>query len=313
MKFVYLMDPLENILFEKDTTFMLMLGAHHRGHEVYYLPKDGITFAEGKVYFHTIKVKPQSIAHEPFIEEHAANLSQDDVQAVFIRPDPPFDQQYLMNTLLLDLLPKHIPVINNPSGVRTVNEKIWASQFNDLVPATIISSNAHDLKSFISKHKDIIAKPVNAFGGQSVFRIQDKHTNTNVILETLSDRYNNQIILQRYIPESANGDKRILLLNGDILGAVLRVHGEGDHRNNFYAGGKPFPTPINARDRQIVERLKPHLQELGLYFVGIDILGDYLIEVNVTSPTCLQEINRIENIQLEDRIIQFVESLIKDQ
>ncbi len=311
MKFIFLMDPLETVVFEKDTTFMLMLGAHRKGHDIYYAAKDSISLIEGKVFFHAIKVTPQNITHEPFIEEHAARLSQDDIHAVFIRPDPPFNETYLINTWILDHLPKRIAVINNPSGVRTVNEKIWSAQFSDFVPATIVSSNKHDLLEFITKHKNIIAKPTNAFGGQSVFHIEQGHTNTKVILETLSNGYDEKIILQKYIPEAKNGDKRILLLNGEILGALLRVHGEGEHRNNFYAGGKPAPTEITLRDKEIVAALKPHLQKLGLYFVGIDILGTYLIEVNVTSPTCLQEINRLYNLRLEEKVIDFVTKLVK--
>jgi glutathione synthase len=311
MKFLFLMDPLENIIFEKDTTFMLMLGAHARGHEIYYLPEDGISLVEGKVYFHVTKVIPQRIVHLPFKEEFTARLSQDDIHAVFIRPDPPFDGQYLMNTWLLDHLPKHIAVINSPSGIRTVNEKVWVSQFKNITPPTIISANKKDLVDFITTYKNIIAKPTDAFGGTSVFHIEKGHTNTNVILETLTQSYNKAIVVQKYVPEAKNGDKRVLLLNGNILGAVLRMHGDGEHRNNFFAGGKPTPTTINARDKKIVSVLKPHLQKLGLYFVGIDILGDYLIEVNVTSPTCLQEMNRLYNVKLEEKVIDFVEKLIK--
>ena len=311
MKFLFLMDPLESVVYEKDTTFIIMLGAHTRGHEVYYLPKDGISLIEGTVYFHVIKVIPQAIPHLPFKEEHSARLSQDDIHAVFVRPDPPVDDQYIMNTWLLDHLPKNIAVINNPSGIRTVNEKIWASQFKNITPATIISANKNDLLEFIAKHKNIIAKPTNAFGGQSVFHIEKASTNTQVILETLTERYNKAIIVQKYIPESKKGDKRILLLNGNILGCLLRLHAEGEHRNNFFAGGKPMPATITAQDKKIVALLKPHLQKLGLYFVGIDILGDYLIEVNVTSPTCLQEINRLYNVKLEEKIIDFVEKLIQ--
>jgi glutathione synthase len=305
------MDPLEGIIYEKDTTFMLMLGAHARGHEVYYLPEDGISLIEGKVYFHALKVIPQQIEHMPFKEEFAARLSQDDVHAVFIRTDPPVDERYLMNTLLLDHLPEKVALINDPSGIRTVNEKVWASQFRNITPPTIISANKDDLSEFIAKHKNIIAKPTNGYGGKSVFHIEKGSTNTNVILETLTENYNKAIVVQKYIPESKNGDKRILLLNGNILGAVLRMHEEGEHRNNFYAGGKPKPATITANDKKIVSILKPHLQKLGLYFVGIDILGDYLIEVNVTSPTCMQEINRLYNVRLEEKVIDFVEKLIK--
>jgi glutathione synthase len=305
------MDPLETINFDKDTTFIIMLAAHSRGHEVYFLPEDGISFIDGKLYFHATKVIPQSITHMPFKEEHTAHLSQDDIHAVFIRPDPPVDEQYLMNTWLLDHLPERIAVINNPSGIRTVNEKVWASQFKDLTPPTIISANQKDLLDFIAKHNSIIAKPANAFGGQSVFHIEKGNTNTKVILETLTDCFNKAIVVQKFIPESKNGDKRILLLDGEILGALLRLHEEGEHRNNLFAGGKPMPATINANDKKIISVLKPHLEKLGLYFVGIDILGDYLIEVNVTSPTCLQEINRLYNLRLEEKVVDFVEKLIK--
>ncbi len=305
------MDPLEGVIFEKDTTLMLMLGAHARGHDIYYVPKDGISLVEGKVYFHALKVIPQALAHMPFKEEFSVRLSQDDIHAVFIRPDPPLDEQYITNTWLLDHLPKKVAVINNPTGIRTVNEKIWASQFKNITPPTIISANKGDLLDFIAKHKNIIAKPTNAFGGTSVFHIQQGNTNTKVVLETLTDRYNRAVIVQKFIPESKIGDKRILLLNGNFLGALLRVHADGEHRNNFFAGGKPKPATITAKDKKIISILKPHLQRLGLYFVGIDILGDYLIEVNVTSPTCLQEINRLYNVKLEEKVIAFVEKLVK--
>ncbi len=311
MKFLFLMDPLETVIFEKDTTFIIMLSAHARGHEIYYLPEDGISFVEGRVYFHVTKVIPQAIAHMPFKEEHSARLSQDDIHAVFIRPDPPVDERYLMNTWLLDHLPKHIAVINNPSGIRTVNEKVWASQFKNITPPTIISANKGELMDFIAKHKNIIAKPTNAFGGASVFHIEKGSTNTKVILETLTESYNRAIVVQKFIHESKNGDKRILLLDGKILGALLRMHEDGEHRNNLFAGGAPKPTTINAKDKKIISILKPHLRKLGLYLVGIDILGDYLIEVNVTSPTCLQEMNRLYNVKLEEKIIDFVENLIK--
>ena len=311
MKFLFLMDPLETIIFEKDTTFMMMLGAHARGHEVYYLPKDGISLVESKVYFHVTKVIPQPIAHMPFKKESPGRLSQDDIHAVFVRPDPPFNEQYLMNTWVLNHLPKRIAVINNPSGIRTVNEKVWVSQFRDITPPTIISANKEDLLSFIAKYKNVIAKPTNGFGGQSVFHIEKENSNTKVILETLTERYNKAIVVQKYIPESKNGDKRILLLNGEILGGLLRMHAVGEHRNNFFAGGKPMPATINANDKKIIKILKPHLKKLGLYFVGIDILGDRLIEVNVTSPTCIQEMNRLYDVKLEEKIIAFVEKLVK--
>lgn len=311
MKFVFLMDPLETVHMEKDTTFMFMLEAHKRGHEVYYLPEDGISLHHGRLHFHTLKVKPQTIVHQAFIEEHFVDLTDDQISAVFVRTDPPFDEQYLMNTWLLEFLPKHIPILNSPSGIRSVNEKVWAAQFTHLVPPTVISSNQGKLVEFVAKEQNVIAKPTSGHGGKAVFHIKPSDTNTKVILEHLTNNWNTPIVLQRYIPEAKIGDKRILLLNGEPLGAVLRVHAEDDHRNNFFAGGKALATEITDRDLEIVSALKPFLVELGLYFVGIDIIGEYLIEVNVTSPTCLQEMNQLYNLRLEEKVIDFIEKLIK--
>ncbi|HBO96828.1 MAG TPA: glutathione synthase [Candidatus Omnitrophica bacterium] len=310
MNFIFLMDPLHTVIMEKDTSFILMLGAHRRGHKVFFLPDGGITRLNGKLHFHAVEVTPQQIAEKPFIEHKSIVLKESDVHAVFVRGDPPFDEQYLLNTWLLDLLPKSIPVINRPSGIRTVNEKIWATQFTAIIPPTLVGRNRKDLLDFLAKEKNIVAKPTGGHGGQSVFHVQPGGVNANVILETLTHNWNREIILQKFVPESKDGDKRILLLNGEPLGAVLRVHAQDDHRNNFFAGGKPSRAEVSTRDRQIISTLKPRLQELGLYLVGIDVIGEYLIEVNVTSPTGLQEINRLYGTRGEDKILDFVENLI---
>jgi len=231
------------------------------------------------------------------------------VDVIFIRSDPPFDEQYLLNTWLLDLLPERIVIINKPSGIRTANEKIWATQFPSLVPRTLVTRRRDDILDFLSKEKKIIIKPTNSFGGQSVFLIDENDTNKNVILETVTGNFKQEVIAQQFIEDADKGDKRILLLDGEILGAVLRVHKKGEHRNNFFSGGKPVAVNITKRDEKIVTVLKPFLQKLGLYFVGIDILGDYLIEVNVTSPTCLQEMNRLYDVQLEEKLIDWAEKV----
>lgn len=309
MKFVFLMDPLQTVVMEKDTSFILMLGAHNKGHEIYFMPEGGLSLKNGQLVFHTTKVTPQAISHQPFVIDRPVILTDAQVDAVFMRTDPPFDAEYLTATWLLDRLPSRVKVINRPSGIRTVNEKIWATQFTSLVPPTIVSCNQHDLLAFIKEEPDTIAKPTDGFGGQAVFHIHAGQGNTNVILETLTQQWTKEIIVQRYVPDSKEGDKRILLLNGEPLGAVLRMHSEGDHRNNFFAGGKPLATTITGRDIEIISTLKPKLQELGLYFVGIDVIGPYLIEVNVTSPTGLQEMNRLYNVTLENKVIEFVEKL----
>lgn len=304
------MDPLEQVIPEKDTSLALMVGAQRKGHQVYVLPDGGIVRHNNGLRFHVTHVNPHLRKNNPFEILGTTILNQDDVHVIFIRTDPPFDERYLLNTWLLDLLPSHIPVINAPAGIRTANEKIWVTQFISIIPDTVISCRKDVLLEFIHKEKTVIAKPTDGFGGQSVFKIRSSGSNVHALLEVMTRNGQKDIILQKYIPEAVSGDKRILLLDGEPLGAVLRLHAEDDHRNNFFAGGKPLSTGITKRDHEIIDTLRPELKKLGLYFVGIDIIGDYLIEVNVTSPTCLQEINRLEHVRLEDRVIAFSQNLI---
>ena len=304
------MDPLETVVMEKDTSFILMWEAHRRGHQVFFLTDGGMTFQNGQLNFQTVEVIPEKNSGNPFPRRKPAPLNESQVDALFIRSDPPFDSQYLLNTWLLDRLSHGIPMINHPSGIRTVNEKIWATRFKSIVPRTLIGRNRQDILNFFKEEKDVIVKPTDGFGGSSVFHVHQEDKNARVILETMTMRWTKEIIVQQYIPEAQNGDKRILLLNGDPLGAVLRLHAQDDHRNNFFAGGKSLPTTINQRDQEIIAILKPELQKLGLYFVGIDVIGGHLIEVNVTSPTCLQEMNQLYKQNLETEVIDFAEKLI---
>ncbi len=313
MNFVYLMDPLDTVVMSKDTTFILMWGAQQKGHRTFYLSKGGIVRQNGTTLFHVTEVIAQKDPSSPFKILDNLTLTEVQVDAVFIRTDPPFDSEYLMNTWLLDLLDDRITVINNPSAIRQCNEKIWATQFSSLIPRTFVGQNKSKCLEFIQQESQAIGKPTNGHGGKSVFILNKNDPNLNVILETLTKNYTENIILQQYLPEASRGDKRILLLNGKILGAVLRVHGDSDHRNNFFSGGKAQKCDITQREQEIVNELNPHLVKLGLYFVGIDIIGNYLVEVNVTSPTCLQEINQLNNCALETEVISFVENLVEEK
>ena len=310
MNFLFLMDPLENVSYAKDTSFIFMVGACRRGHQVYYLPAGGISMTPDGLVFDVEAVVARLDPAQPFIRGDTLQLVASDVDAVFIRTDPPFDAEYLMNTWLLDHLPPTAVVINEPRGIRSVNEKVWALRFADLVPPSLVTRHPARCRAFLERYGDIIAKPTDGFGGMGVVRVRHGETNANVIFETLSEHGSKELIVQRYISEAGIGDKRILLLGGAYLGAILRVHNRSDHRNNFLVGGEPQATEVTARDRQIIDRLAPELQRLGLHFVGLDILGDCLIEVNVTSPTCLQEINRSLGQQLEDHVITYVEDRI---
>jgi len=310
MNFLFLMDPLATVLPHKDTSLALMVGACERGHKVYFLPDGGMTRKGQRTIFNVVSLIPSFDAANTFSHQQQCVLTEDEVDVIMIRSDPPFDAEYLLNTWMLDLLPKRIKVINDPAGIRGANEKIWPTQFAGIMPPTCISRQRDDIQKFIAQQGDVVAKPTNGFGGQSVFHIRQGDSNKNVILETLTKYWTHEIVVQRFVPEAKKGDKRILLLNGEPLGAVMRIQAEDDHRNNFFTGGKPHAAQINDRDRVIIDHLKPHLRTAGIYFAGIDILGDYLTEVNVTSPTGLQEMNRLYNLKLHHQVIEFVEKMV---
>ncbi len=304
--YLFLMDPLEEIHYEKDTTYAIMMCAHKRAHSIYFLPKTGISYKSNKLYFHCSQVTPQENPKQPFIiKESNLTLCEDQVDALFIRTDPPFDTTYLNHTWLLEKATTPF-IINNPQGIRNVNEKIWTTQFNDIVPDTLITQSKKEYLTYLNTHKTIIINPLDGYGGTHIFKVKKDDTNAAVIFESVLKT--GPALIQSFIPEASKGDKRILLLNGDPLGAILRVQQHNDHRHNFMTGREAYPTTITKRDKDIIQTLKPKLIKEGLYFVGIDIIGDYLIEVNVTSPTCLQEINRAYDISLEYKIIDFVES-----
>ncbi len=307
----FLMDPLESIHYEKDTTLALMVESAERGHRVVYIPNNGMGLQQDKIVFHAHSVKPAWNPENPFGARTPLFLTEDEIDVLFIRTDPPFNEHYLINTWLLDRINGPMFVINNPTGIRTVNEKLWCTQFRDLIPPTRVTSFKKEFIPFLHHHTDIVLKPIQGYGGQAVFRLKHEDSNAMVAFETLTRNEKERVILQRYIPEAEKGDKRILLLNGDILGGLLRVHSPGEHRNNFFSGGKPYPCEMSKRDQEIVSVLKPHLKALGLYFVGIDIIGNYLTEINVTSPTCLREMNTLYETHLEKQILDFVEQKIR--
>ncbi|MEK9657073.1 MAG: glutathione synthase [bacterium] len=311
MRFVFLMDPIETIVYQKDTTYALMCAANLAGHSCYYLAPEGILLGHQGLRF-ILKEIMAVRGHAPsYKEDLPIILDQDEIHALFIRLDPPFNSTYMTCTWLLDRLPSKVFVCNNPNAVRTAQEKTWLLQFPDLVPPTLIASNCRELLNFSTQFEQIVLKPYDQFAGHGVFSFSSQDSNLKVAIEVLTNRGTNPCILQPFIPEADTGDKRILLLNGEPLGAVLRKHSATDHRNNFFAGGEALPCTLNERDYYIIHSIKETLKKLGLYFVGIDILGDYLVEINVTSPTCLQEMMALENKDLSKDVIEFVYSRCK--
>lgn len=308
MNIAFLMDPLPKTDVDNSTTFALMLGANRKQHRIFYLPKEGIIKKGNKTFFRVTQVIPQFDHKTPFIIQATETLSESQLDAIWIRTDPPFDSNYLTNTWLLDMIDPRIVVLNNPSGIRAVNEKVWISQFTNFVPPTLITQDRDEMKLFFSEHSKVILKPLNGFRGHGIFYCQKDDPNFYNILELLSNNFSEAIILQRYLTEGAVGSKRIVLLNGDILGAILYVPIKGHH---IIRGGTEHKTEITDQEEKMIAMLKPHLQRLGLYFVGIDVIGNFLTDFNVLSPSGLQRINRLYGTQLEDQVTAFVEDLVR--
>ncbi len=302
MNLAFLIDPPESLHIEKDTSFALMLEAQKRGHSIYVLERGDLSLSEGELTTRARAANVVDHPEHPFTLSAHQNHSADFFDILFIRTDPPFNTDYITDTWLLSQAGKKPVVLNSPHGLRTINEKIWAAQFSDFTPTTLITADISEYKEFLHKHETVVVKPTDGFGGSAVFIVKAGDKNAAVVFETLqkTSRY---VIVQAYLPAAVDGDKRILLLNGEILGAVLRHHSGEDHRNNFAAGGKAQKAHITATDKAICAALKPHLNQLGIFFAGIDIIGRKLIEVNVTSPTCLREMQRFYTENLAEKVI----------
>jgi glutathione synthase len=315
MRFAFVMDPIDRILPDKDTTFMFMLEAGRRGHEVYYLLLDDLyverTVPHGRVRRAEVR-RPTSddAAHHRLHEERTTRLDWFD--AVFMRKDPPFDLTFFFATHVLGLIdPARTLVINRPSGLREANEKLYALNFPNVIPDSLVSHEPARLKTFMAElGGEMIVKPLDGAGGSGVFHVRQGDRNLNAILEASTLDGRRPIMAQRYLPEIRQGDKRIIVLDGEPLGAVLRVPREDETRGNIHVGGSVVRAPLTARDREICATLAPRLRADGLWFVGLDVIGDWVTEVNVTSPTGIQEINALDNVTLERPVIDFVEQRV---
>lgn len=305
MNFAFLIDSPSSLHIEKDTSFALMLEAQTQKHGVFILERGDLTINEGLLFATLTKVRLDDNKNKPFDFLEKKTHAIEFIDILFIRTDPPFDTDYITDTWFLSHganKNKKPLVLNSPHGLRTINEKIWATQFKEFTPPTLITSKFHEFEAFLREHRAVVLKPTDGFGGSQIFVLRYGDPNTAVIFETLVDR-GRYAIVQRYLDEAKAGDKRILVLEGEILGAVLRLHGGKDHRNNFAAGGSAQETQITERERAICEALKPYLQELGIFLAGLDFIGERLIEVNVTSPTCLREMQCYYQDNLAKKII----------
>ncbi len=301
------MDPIEGINIDADSTFALALEAQARGHKLWhYLPAD-LTFAHGEVRarMRRLAVKREKGNHATMGAFETLDLKSMDV--VLMRQDPPFDMAYITATHILEHIHPATLVVNDPAHVRNAPEKLFVTHFPDLMPPTLIASNRAEIDAFRAQHKDIIIKPLFGNGGAGVFHVRPDDDNLTALLEMFTTRSREPVIVQRYLPEIRQGDKRIVLVDGKPAGAVLRVPAAGEARANLHVGGQPVKTTLSARDREICARIGPALEQRGLVFVGIDVIGDYLTEINVTSPTGIQEIGRLDNVNIAAQVWDAIE------
>jgi glutathione synthase len=302
------MDPIESINIDADSTFALAIEAQARGHRLYhYLPRslglrDGRLTAKAQL----LEVRRERGRHFTLAAAELLDLRVMDV--ILMRQDPPFDMAYITATHLLEHVREDVLVVNDPVSVRNAPEKLFATHFDGLMPPTLITSDRDAILDFRREHGEIIVKPLFGNGGAGVFRIAPDDENLNALLELFTQLYREPIIVQRYLPEVRQGDKRIILVEGEAVGAVLRVPPKGEARANLHVGGKAVKTTLTEREQAICAAIGPTLRAQGLLFVGIDVIGDFLTEINVTSPTGIQEINRLDGVTLERHVWAAIEA-----
>lgn len=286
------MDPIEKIDIGGDSTFALALEAKARGHKLlYYGPRD-LTFRDGNVTALARSLDVRAIKGDHFALGAPAVTDLSTADVVLMRQDPPFDMAYITATHILERLQPKTLVVNDPFHVRNAPEKLFVTLFKDLMPATLITTDREEIKKFRADHKDIILKPLYGNGGAGVFRVKPDDENLGALLEMFTQFYREPVIVQRYVPEVRKGDKRIILVDGEFAGAINRVPAVGESRSNMHVGGRPEATTLTDREKAICKALGPELKERGLIFTGIDVIGDYLTEINVTSPTGIHEVKR---------------------
>ncbi|MEM8985519.1 MAG: glutathione synthase [Pseudomonadota bacterium] len=293
MKIAIQMDPIEDVDIDGDTSFDLALNAFGRGAEVWVYGPRELSLLDRRVTARARRVtrlERKAGDHVDLDPQETLDLHSLDV--VLMRQDPPFDMSYITATHILEHLQPEVLVVNDPAAVRNAPEKLFVTHFDGLMPPTLISADEEAIRAFRAAHGDIILKPLYGNGGAGVFRIKPDDPNMSSLLEMFTELYREPVIAQAYVPAVTKGDKRIILIDGEAVGAINRVPAEGETRSNMHVGGRPEPVDMTARDQEICDAIGPALKEQGLVIVGIDVIGDYLTEINVTSPTGFQEVRR---------------------
>ncbi|WP_299287128.1 glutathione synthase [uncultured Tateyamaria sp.] len=308
MKIAFQMDPIGAVDINADSSFRLAEEAQARGHSLFFYTPDHLAYQEGRITArgHDLSVQRVQGDHADLGPELEVDLAEFDV--VWLRQDPPFDMHYITSTHLLDRLAPRTLVVNDPFWVRNFPEKLLVLDFPDLTPPTTIARDLDTIKAFKAKHSDVILKPLYGNGGAGVFRLDANDRNLTSLHELFASFSREPLIVQKFLPDVSNGDKRVILVDGEPAGAINRVPAAGETRSNMHVGGRPEKIGLSARDREICAAIGPLLREKGQIFVGIDVIGDYLTEINVTSPTGIQELERFDGVNIAGKIWEAIEA-----
>ena len=313
LKIAFLMDPLEDLDLKGDTTFALALEAQSRDHKIFFFKPSDLILKSNEVFANICKIELSSINGIDKFKYHKNQvLPLSDYDVVMMRQDPPFDLSYITATHILEKLPKSTLVVNNPFEVRNAPEKIFVTNYPHLMPKTLITRDLQTIKGFREEFKDIIITPLYGNGGQGVFHVLPSDENFNSILEMFFNQNKEPLIIQEYLKDVRNGDKRIILLDGEIVGAINRIPQQGESRSNMHVGGQAHKTILTKRDKFICKEISQSLKDKELLFVGIDIIGDFITEINVTSPTGIREIRSHDKIYIEKLFWDFIEQKLEN-
>ncbi len=307
---VVIMDPIRSIKIAKDSTFAMLLEAQRRGHRLWYVMPGGLALRDDKAVARLAELRVREDPKHWFELEPSSHIELGPGHVLLMRKDPPVDDEYIHDTQILDFARRAgALVVNDPRGLRDYNEKLAALLFPQCCAPTVVSREAATLKAFVAEHREAVLKPLDGMGGRSIFRVGHGDPNTNVILETLTDGGRRLAMAQRYLPEIKDGDKRILLVDGVPVDYCLARIPQGDEfRGNLAAGGRGEGRPLSERDRWIAAQVGPEMKRRGMLFVGLDVIGDYLTEVNVTSPTCIRELDALFGLNISARLFEAIEA-----
>ena len=310
MKFGVVMDPIGSINFKKDSTLSILIEAQSRKHDLIYMEPSSLFLREDGAYALTQEIKVRDDSENWFELSDTSEMRLSVLDMIVMRQDPPFDANYIYNTYVLEAAEREeVIVVNKPQSLRDCNEKVFATEFPQCCTPFLVTSNQSLLKEFIKEHLDTVVKPLDGMGGSSIFRVRSLDPNIAVILENITKNGDTKVMIQKYIPEIVEGDKRILLIDGvPMEGAIARIPAEGELRGNLAAGASAAAKSLTNQDKWICDQVGPRLKELGLSLVGLDVIGDYLTEVNVTSPTCFREYKSLCDIDVASDFLDCLET-----